>query len=265
MLGAIIGDTVGSRFEFNNYRRKDFELFSSRCFFTDDSVMTCAVADSLINNLDATKALKFFGRLYPNKGYGGHFRVWLFTNETQPYYSFGNGSAMRVSPVAWFADSEEEVKKLSKKVTAITHDHPEGIKGAEATAIAIFMARKGYSKDEIKTRMCEYYPIIKKLKYNNLVKNYRFNETCQDTVPQAIYCFLISKDFEDCLRTSVSIGGDTDTLCAISCAIAEAFYGIPEEFKKEILMYFSPKDRVALLSPINDIYKKCGFTNYIPL
>lgn len=265
MLGAMIGDIVGSIYEFHNHRSKEFELFNKDCFFTDDSVMTAAVASALIYNTDVVDSLKFYGKIYPTAGYGCSFRKWLFVGGRKPYYSYGNGSAMRVSSVGWMANAEKEVKKISKKVTAVTHNHPEGIKGAEATAMAIFMARKGHKKAEIKQRMLEYYPEIANMDYKQLVKSYRFNETCQNTVPQAIYCFLISDSFEDCLRTSVSIGGDTDTLCAISCAIAEAFYGIPENIKKGAMSYFTKRDKVALLEPINDIYKKCGLDNYIPL
>lgn len=272
MLGAIIGDVVGSIYEFNNHRWKAFDLFNKKMFFTDDTVMTCAVAQSLVTDegKSVVKYLKDYGCAYPHKGYGGSFRAWLFNKLSGPYNSFGNGSAMRVSPVAWFAKSEEEVKILSKRVTEITHNHPEGIKGAEVTAMCIFKALQGggeakATKEVIRKYAEEQYPEIKRMNYMDLVKNYKFNETCQNTVPQAIYCFLISKNFEDCLRTSVSIGGDTDTLCAISCAIAEAFYGIPKQFKKEILKYFNQSDREKLLKPLNEIYKEYGINNYIPL
>lgn len=273
MLGAIIGDIVGSIYEFHNHRWKAFELFNKKCFFTDDTVITCAVADSLIrkNGDDIVRTMKEFGRAYPGKGYGAHFGSWLFSSDTKPYYSFGNGAAMRISPVAWIAKSEEEVKFLSKKITEVTHDHPEGLKGAEVTAMCIFKALQGGGEDirKVKEEIRKYaeskYPEIKRMNYVDLVNNYKFNETCQNTVPQAIYCFLISKNFEDCLRTSVSIGGDTDTLCAISCAIAEAFYGIPKQFKKEVLKYFSNADKQMLLTPINEIYKRYGINNYIPL
>jgi len=271
MLGAIIGDIVGSIYEFDNHRWKAFELFSKKMFFTDDTVMTCAVAKSLLDSRGANiiKCLKDYGYAYPHKGYGGSFRTWLFGGKSEPYYSFGNGSAMRVSPVAWFAKSEEEVKILSKRVTEVTHDHPEGLKGAEVTAMCIFKALEGGGDLSVKEKIREYaekeYPEIKKMNYADLVRNYKFNETCQNTVPQAIYCFLISKNFEDCIRTSVSIGGDTDTLCAISCAIAEAYYGIPKQFKKEILKYFNAADKKKLLEPLNEIYKEYGLNNYIPL
>lgn len=271
MLGAIIGDVVGSIYEFHNHRWKSFDLFNKKMFFTDDTVMTCAVAQSLLSGrgLNAACCMKKYGQLYPSKGYGGSFRHWLFSKETTGYNSFGNGSAMRVSSVAWFAKTEDEVKELSKRVTEVTHNHPEGLKGAEVTALCIFKALQGggapETKNEIRKYAEEQYPEIKTMNYADLVANYKFNETCQNTVPQAIFCFLISKNFEDCIRTSVSIGGDTDTLCAISCAIAEAYYGIPKQFKKEILKYFNSEDKRLLLEPLNEVYKVYGINNYIPL
>ncbi|MCR4661697.1 MAG: ADP-ribosylglycohydrolase family protein [Clostridia bacterium] len=256
MYGAIIGDIVGSRFEFKNHRSKEFELFTKDNFFTDDTVMTCAVADALINKKDIVKNLQSYGRIFRGRGYGGMFYRWLYEDNPKPYYSFGNGAAMRVSSVGWIAKSEKEVKKLCKKVTEITHNHPEGLKGAEVTAMCIFYARQGYSKDQIREYVEKQYSKIKDLDYKKLKLNYRFNETCQDTVPEAIYCFLISTDFEDCLRTSISVGGDSDTLAAISCSIAEAFYGIPKEIKIGIKRYFNLKDRNYLLEPIEKIYNK---------
>ena len=249
MLGAIIGDIVGSIYEFDNIRTKNFQLFSSRCFFTDDTVMTIAVYKALkksklfnYKNLQeqAVKQMQKYGKLYPNMSYGTSFQQWLNTKNPRPYNSYGNGAAMRVSPVAYFAKSIDEVKKLSYQVTVVSHNHEEGIKGAEATAISIWLALNKYSKEQIKKYIEEKYYSLD-FEYEDLVKNYRFNETCQNTVPQAIYCFLISESFEDCLRTSISIGGDSDTLCAISCAIAEAYYGIPEDIKFIALQYLDKK------------------------
>ncbi len=249
MLGAIVGDIVGSIYEFSNIRRKDFLLFSPNCFFTDDSVMTFAVAEALrktkrkkFKNLDekAIQEMQKFAKLYPNESYGTVFKGWLEDKNPRPYNSFGNGAAMRVSPVPYFAENLEEVKKLSREVTAVSHNHPEGIKGAEATSVAIYLALNKHSKDEIKKYIEEHYYKLN-FDYENLKQKYFFNETCQNTVPQAIYCFLISKDFEDCVRTSVSIGGDTDTLCAISCAIAEAYYGMPENIKNTALRYLDKR------------------------
>ena len=249
MLGAIIGDTVGSIYEFNNIRKKDFELFSKRSFLTDDSIMTIAVAEIMKKGYinDKTKiinTLKKWGRTYPNRGYGARFAQWLFTDETEPYYSFGNGAAMRVSPVAWYAKNEKQVKEYAKKVTEVTHNHPEGLKGAEVTAMCVYYARIGKDKEFIKNYVSQYYDID--FDYEWLRKNYWFNETCQNTVPQAIYCFLISTDFEDCLRTTISIGGDCDTTAAISCAIAEAYYGIPKEIENKIISFLNKKMKKLL-------------------
>lgn len=249
----MIGDIVGSIYEFDNINTKDFELFDPFCFFTDDSIMTFAVAEALrktknkkFKNLDKAtiKEIKRFGKWYPEKSYGNSFNSWLNAKNPEPYNSYGNGSAMRVSPVAYFANSLDDVKRLSKEVTKVTHNHEEGIKGAEVTSVAIWLALNGTSKEDIKKYIEDNYYKLD-FDYEDLKKNYVFNETCQKTVPQAIYCFLISTDFEDCLRTSVSIGGDTDTLCAISCAIAEAYYGIPKKIHDQALSYLD--DRLTKL------------------
>ena len=232
MLGAIIGDVVGSRFEFNNYRSKNFEMFTKYNEVTDDSIMTIAVMDILMNGYINDKekivdTFKKWGRKYPNSGYGGMFGRWLFTDDREAYNSFGNGSAMRVSPVGCLAKSEEEVVDWATKVSEVTHNHSEGIKGAVVTAMCVYYAKNGKSKEEIREYVSGYYDI--NFDYEKLKREYYFNETCQETVPQAIYCFLISDSFEDCIRTCVSIGGDTDTVCAIAGGIAEAYYGIDEK------------------------------------
>ena len=236
MIGAIIGDTIGSVYEFNNTRKKDFELITKDSHLTDDSIMTLAIAEIIQNNWynnnnKIIDTLKKWGRAYPEVGYGGMFKKWLFDDTLrEPYNSYGNGSAMRISSVGWYATSEEEVKKLSKLVTGVTHNHEEGLKGAEVVAMCIYYARNGKSKDFIKNYVEQYYDL--NFDYEDLVKNYKFYATCQKSVPQAIYCFLISKDFEDCLRTTISIGGDCDTTSAISCAIAEAYY---KEIDKDLI------------------------------
>ena len=248
MLGAIIGDIVGSIYEFNNIKTKDFKyFFNPQGYFTDDTVMTVAISNALIKaqkgrNLkqEAIIQMRKFGRLYPDMSYGTRFQIWLESNHPQPYNSYGNGAAMRISPVAYFAHNIEEVKKFSYEVTAVTHNSTEGIKGAEAVAISIYMALHGKSKEEIKKYIEDnYYPL--NFEYEKLQKEYKFNETCQDTVPQAIYCFLISNSFEDAIRTGISIGGDSDTLCAITGSIAEAFYGIPENLKQCALTYLDTR------------------------
>lgn len=248
MLGAIIGDIVGSVYEFDNHRTKDFILFSPNCFFTDDSVMTIAVAQALMdckgdyNKLEqnAVKEMQSFGRKYPNAGYGAGFMGWLGEDNSKPYNSFGNGAAMRISPVAYFAKTEQQVKELSYLVTKISHNHPEGLKGAECTAMAIWLALHKSSKEEIKEYIERNYYSLS-FDYENLKNTYVFNETCQNTVPQAIFCFLNSTDFEDAIRTGISIGGDSDTLCAIVGAIAEAYYGLPDGFKDKAYYYLDKK------------------------
>ena len=238
MIGALIGDTVGSVYEFNNKRTKNIVLFSDSSFLTDDSIMTLAVAEMLqkkcVYNKDKiVETFKRWGRAFPDAGYGGRFYNWLFSDNTLPYNSFGNGAAMRISPVGWYANSEEEVVDFATRVTEVTHNHPEGIKGAIVTAMCIYYARIGKDKEFIKKYVEQYYSLD--FDYDKLKKNYYFNETCQNTVPQAIYCFLISKDFEDCIRTTISIGGDCDTTAAIACSIAEAYYkGVPKNYKDEI-------------------------------
>lgn len=253
MLGAIIGDVVGSRFEFNNIKTKDFKLFTKQNRFTDDSVMTVAVAESLLRSegKDTVQYLHKWGKKYPHAGYGGHFYYWLKNGDTKPYNSCGNGSAMRVSACGFLGKTEEQVKEYAIRVTEVTHNHPEGIKGAIVTAMCIYYARTGKDKDFIKNYVSQFYDL--NFDYEELRKTYTHEEEiCQNTVPQAIYCFLISNNFEDCLRTTISIGGDCDTTAAISCAIAEAYYGIPKQFIK-LVSLFLPSDMKAI---IKEFYAK---------
>ncbi|MHB8963744.1 MAG: ADP-ribosylglycohydrolase family protein [Saccharofermentanales bacterium] len=258
MLGAIIGDIVGSRFEFNNHRHKEFELFTDECEATDDSIMTISVAKAMMETakikelpndgeetsneyyaLLANMTVRYMqeiGRRYPDCGFGGMFSRWVMSDNPQPYNSFGNGAAMRVSPAGFRARTEHEACRLSEAVTRVTHNHPEGIKGAEATAVAIFMARQGQTKKEIRDRITSsYYPL--NFTIGQIRGTYQFNETCQETVPQAIQAFLESESFEDAIRTAISVGGDSDTLAAITGAIAEAFYGIQEDIKEKALTH----------------------------
>lgn len=238
MMGAIIGDIVGSVYEWNNRKSKDFPLFREDSFFTDDSVMTVAVAEALMEGgtpQHYIQALKKWGRRYPEAGYGSSFYAWLFSEEHKPYHSWGNGSAMRVSPCAWAFDTLEEVEDAAKVSAAVTHNHPEGIKGAQATAVAIFLARKGHGKAEIKKQMEKRYGYDLHRTLEEIRPDYAFDESCQKTVPEAITAFLESTDFEDALRNAISLGGDSDTLAAITGSIAEAAYGIPEEIRRKAL------------------------------
>jgi len=242
MLGAIIGDIVGSIYEFHNIKTKKFELFSPKCYFTDDTVITIAIylalEDSSKKPLEdrVIYYMQKLGRQYQGRGYGTMFYGWLHSLTPTPYYSFGNGAAMRVSPVVDFAHSLEEVKELAYKVTCVTHDHPEGLKGAETTAVAIWLAKNGKSIQEIGEYINNnYYKLDFTL--DEIRPTYKFNETCQDTVPQAIVAFLESTSFEDAIRNAISIGGDSDTLAAITGSIAEAYYGIPEEIKRKAMTY----------------------------
>lgn len=248
MLGAIIGDIVGSRFEWNNNKSKEFDLLTYKCFFTDDSVMSLAIAKAILESKKdysdlSDKAIEWMreiGQKYPNCGYGGRFHEWMFAENPKPFNSFGNGAAMRVSAVGLAANSLDEAISLSKKVTEVTHNHPEGIKGAEATAVAIYLAKTGSNILEIRDYInAHYYPMNFKL--DDIRESYKFNETCQDTVPQAIEAFLESKNFEDAIRNAISIGGDSDTLAAITGSIAEAYYGIPTDIRKHALTFLDER------------------------
>lgn len=277
MLGAIVGDIVGSVYEWHNIKTKDFPLFQKGCFFTDDTVMTCAVAEAVMNGGkrdDFIDAMKKYGRMYPNAGYGGRFRTWLFSDCRSPYKSFGNGAAMRVSPCGWIMNCGftartglwpahgREIARLSAEVT---HSHPEGIKGAMATADAIFLCRYyfgGYDdegvlpgqgdptvyKQRIKTHLENTYGYNLSRTLDEIRPTYRFNETCQETVPQAIIAFLESTNFEDAIRNAISLGGDSDTLAAITGSIAEAAYGIPDWIKDKAISYLD--------EPLKDVLRR---------
>lgn len=243
MLGAVIGDIVGSRFEWNNYKGKAFELFNKKCHFTDDTVMSAAVCKAILNcknteNLseNTVKYMQEIGREYLNCGYGKRFLNWLLSDNPLPYNSFGNGSAMRVSGCGFAAFSLDEAKLLARRVTIVSHNHPEGIKGAEAVACAVYLAKTGKSTEEIKEYIIEnYYNIDFTL--DEIRQNYNFDVSCQGSVPQAFEAFFESKNFEDCIRNAVSIGGDSDTIAAIAGAIAEAYYGIPDDIRKKAITY----------------------------
>lgn len=244
MLGAIIGDIVGSIYEWNNHRSKEFELFGEMCDFTDDTVMTLAIAEGLMAGgtiSDYSSAMQRLGRAYPGRGYGVRFLEWINMPCPKPYNSFGNGSAMRTAPVAWAFDTLREVEEAARLTALPTHNHPEGIKGAQATAAAIFLARKGGSKQEIRDYIEKKYGYNLHRTMDEIRPVYLFNETCQETVPEAIIAFLESTDFEDAIRCGVSLGGDTDTLTAITGSIAEAAYGIPEGIRKTAHSFLPPE------------------------
>lgn len=262
MLGAIIGDIVGSRFEWHNIKTKKFDLFTSDCFVTDDSIMSLAVAQAILDchgakdkwGLAAVRRMQEIGRPYPDCGFGGMFYNWIYSDHPKPYGSFGNGAAMRVSACGFAAGSLQEAIMLSKAVTEVTHNHPEGIKGAEATAVAVYLARKGKSIAEIRDYIDgHYYPMNFTL--DGIRDTYEFNETCQNTVPQAIMSFLESTDFEDAIRNAISIGGDSDTLAAITGGIAEAYYGIPDQIRKTALKFLDER-LLKILVDFEEVYPR---------
>lgn len=235
MLGAIAGDVIGSVFEWHRTKSTHFPLCRSDSTFTDDTVLTIATAYSILHGADYGAFFKLFGRKYPGAGYGGLFYQWLFSSVSEPYYSFGNGSAMRVSPIGFAFDSRETVLEEAKRSAEVTHNHPEGIKGAQATALAIFLARKGSSKQEIRRELTTRFHYDLGHTIEEIRPSYRFDETCQGSVPQSIVAFFESENFEDALRKAISLGGDSDTMACITGGIAQAFYKyIPEEIVSKV-------------------------------
>lgn len=260
MLGAIIGDIVGSRFEWNNHRSKDFEFLTYKCFPTDDSIMSLAIAQAILvskkNYSDLSKnaveCMQSVGRNYPDCGYGGSFYNWIFSDDPKPYNSYGNGAAMRVSAAGFAANSIEEAKKLSKLVTEVSHNHPEGLKGAEAIAVAIYMAKTGSNIFEIRDYVNKNYYSMN-FTLDEIRDSYQFNETCQGTVPQALEAFFESTGFEDAIRNAISIGGDSDTVAAICGGVAEAYYGIPTDIRKHALTFLD-QNLMELLTSFENKY-----------
>lgn len=251
MLGAIIGDIVGSVYEFNNYRAKDFDpFFHPECFFTDDSVCTAAVAESLTRHIDPAVSLREWGRRYwENGGWGMRFAQWLGSDDEGPYNSFGNGAGMRVSPAGFLARSLDEALWLSDRVTEVTHNHSEGMKGARATAAAIFLARAGLAAPKIRQEIVELFGYDLSQSVDEIRPVYRYNERAQDTVPQALTCALEADSFEDAIRNSISIGGDSDTIAAIAGGVAEALFGIPERMARLAWLKL-PEDIQAVLTDL---------------
>lgn len=234
MLGAIAGDIIGSVYEWNNIKTTAFPLFSSNSSFTDDTVLTVAVAEVLLKKGDYREAFQRYFRMYPDAGYGLMFYLWASSGDSKPYNSFGNGSAMRVSPVGWAFDDLDAVLEEARRSAVVTHNHPEGVKGAQATAGAIFLARKGSSKEEIRQFIESSFHYYLDEPISEIRKYYSFDATCQGSVPQAIRAFYESLDFEDAVRKAISIGGDSDTIACITGGIAHAYYGsLPDAIKEE--------------------------------
>jgi len=269
MLGAIIGDTCGSVYEFNNLKNYNkIKFFKRGCRPTDDSYMTISVAKALMDTYGKPKevtkeavidSMHYFGHMYPTAGYGGHFATWLFLKKREPYNSWGNGSAMRVSSAGWLYDTLEETLEYAKLTSEVTHNHPDGIKGAEATAAAIYFARKGYDKEQIRTEMYAKFGYELNFTIEEIRPTYSFDVSCQGTLPVALEAFLESKDFEDAIRLALSVGGDSDTIACITGSIAEAFYGIPEYMvnkEMDILKRHEKEKNPILTKEISRFYER---------
>jgi len=255
MIGAIIGDIIGSVFEHINIKTTDFELFTNYSTFTDDTVLTIAIADSILSGQNYSECLKYWGNKYPNAGYGLGFHKWLRSPCNEPYYSWGNGSAMRVSPVGFAFEPMEKVIKEAKKTAEVTHNHPEGIKGAQAIAACILMARKGKSKTDIKEFVKNQFSYDLDRTLESIRPNYHFDISCQGSVPEAIIAFLESTDYEDAIRKAVSLGGDSDTIACMSGGIAQAFYKKIPNIILEIALDILPEE---LLNLITNFEKRFG-------
>ena len=241
MIGAIAGDIIGSVYEFTPIKTPDFPLFHPGGRFTDDSVLTIALAEAILSGRSYLETVREFGRRYPRAGYGGSFMGWLLADDLEPYHSWGNGSAMRVSPVGWAFASEEEVLRQARLSAEITHNHPEGVKGAQATALAIYLARTGAAKETIRARIQNQFDYDLTRTVDDIRPDYHFDVSCQGTVPEALVAFLDADSYEEAVRYAVSLGGDSDTLACITGGIAEAFYGgVPEAIRAEVQARLTP-------------------------
>jgi ADP-ribosylglycohydrolase len=256
VIGAIAGDIIGSVYEWHNTKKIDFDLFCHKSNFTDDSVLTLATMDAILNQKNYTESYQLFGRNYPHRGYGGNFSSWIYTENPEPYNSWGNGSAMRVSPVGWYSNSIEAVMAEAQKSAEVTHNHPEGIKGAQSTAVAIYMARTGKGKDEIKKFIMDTFQYDLDRKIDDIRPDYEFDVSCQGSVPEAIIAFLESTDFENAIRLAISVGGDSDTIACITGGIAEAYYQkIPDNIIENVLNIL-PKKLVNIIEDFSIKYRK---------
>ena len=256
IIGAVIGDVIGSVFEWNNIKTTDFDLFNLKCDFTDDTVLTIAVADCILDKKDFAKTIWEYGRKYRGRGYGGSFRNWLQEDNLKPYGSFGNGSAMRASAVGFAFNDIETVLDVAKQTAEVTHNHPEGIKGAQATATAIFLARQGKSKQEIKDYVAKTFNYNLDFTLDQIRPTYKFDVTCQGSVPQAIVAFLESADFESAIRFAISIGGDSDTIACITGGIASAFYKhIPTEIMNFVVDKL-PSEYIEIMNKFDEQYDR---------
>lgn len=252
IIGAVIGDIIGSRFEWNNHKSRNFNLFTSANKFTDDTVMTIAVADWLLHDLSLTDAMQSWAAKYPQSGYGGKFKQWLFIWENKiPYNSCGNGSGMRVSPCGYFAQTLEEALALAKKSAEVTHNHPEGIKGAQAIAASIFLARQQTPKEEIRNYIESAFGYNLHRTCDEIRPLYEFNETCQGSCPEAIIAFLESTNYESAIRLAISLGGDSDTIACMAGGIAAAYYGIPSSIIGRARFYL-PNDMLAIIDEFDN-------------
>jgi len=256
MLGSIAGDIIGSPYERHSTTIKRFPLFTEHSHFTDDTVLTVATAWCLLHGAGYAEAYRKFGQAHPNRGYGDNFRKWIFHPERNPYNSFGNGSAMRVSPVGFACGSVEEVLAEAKRSAEVTHNHPEGIKGAQATALAVFLARTGTTKPDIKCEITGRFGYNLNRRLDDIREEYGFDVTCQGSVPEAIIAFLESDGVEDAIRNAISLGGDADTQACIAGGIAEAFCGgLPEEILKEVRARL-PQDFLEIIDAFYARYVK---------
>jgi ADP-ribosylglycohydrolase len=255
IFGAIAGDIIGSAYEFNNVKSLEFEMFREGTYFTDDSVLTVATMYALLKRTDYASAYQKFGRKYPHRGYGEHFKSWIYTADPEPYNSWGNGSAMRASPIGWSSGNIDMVLAEARKSAKVTHNHPEGVKGAQATAAAVYLARTGKTKDEIKEFIVDTFGYNLDRTIDEIRPGYDFDVSCQGSVPEAIIAFLESTDFENAVRLAVSIGGDSDTIACITGGIAEAFYRtVPDHIAEMVSIILGPDLMLDVVMPFSNMF-----------